>query len=98
MIVPVYNEVENLRPFLDELTTASGTRYVSLYTLAAIRVGLGEHEAALEHLDRAWRGHDRGMAWLKVSPRFDPVRGEASFQEILRRLRLDDESVRALFP
>jgi len=85
------------RELLAELTAASGARYVAPFTLAAIRVGLGEHDAALELLDRAWRGHDRGMAWLKVSPRFDPLRGEAKFEEILRRLRLDDESVRALF-
>jgi TolB-like protein/Tfp pilus assembly protein PilF len=86
------------RELLAELTAASGARYVAPFTLAAIHVGLGEHAAALELLDRAWRGHDRGMAWLKVSPRFDPLREETKFQEILRRLRLDDESVRALFP
>ncbi len=85
------------RELLAELKAASGTRYVAAYTLAAIHVGLGEHDAALELLDRGWRERDRGMAWLKVSPRFDPVRGHPLFQEILRRLRLDDESVRALF-
>jgi len=88
---------ERARELLAELTAASGSRYVAPYSLAAIRVGLGEHDAALELLDRAWRGHDRGMAWLKVSPRFDPLRGHPSFQEILRRLRLDDESIEDLF-
>jgi TolB-like protein/Tfp pilus assembly protein PilF len=88
---------ERARELLAELTAAAGSRYVAPYSLAAIRVGLGEHDAALELLDRAWRGHDRGMAWLKVSPRFDPLRGHPSFQEILRRLRLDDESIADLF-
>ena len=88
---------DRARELLAELTAAAGSRYVAPYTLAAIRVGLGEHDAALELLDRAWRGHDRGMSWLKVSPRFDPLRAHPSFQEILRRLRLDDESVEDLF-
>jgi len=85
------------RELLAEMIEAAGTRYVAPYALAAIRVGLGERDAALELLDRAWRGHDRGMAWLKVSPRFDPLRAHPSFQEILRRLRLDDESIEDLF-
>ncbi|HKQ20105.1 MAG TPA: protein kinase [Candidatus Eisenbacteria bacterium] len=93
----VSGKKDRARELLAELTAASGSRYVAPYSLAAIRVGLGEHDAALELLDRAWRGHDRGMAWLKVSPRFDPLRGHPSFQEILRRLRLDDESIEDLF-
>jgi TolB-like protein/Tfp pilus assembly protein PilF len=93
----VSGRVGHARELLEELTTLGRTRYVASYTLAAIHAGLGEHDAAIEQLERALSSHDRGMAWLKVSPRFDPLRGHAAFQDIVRRLRLDDDSLRSVF-
>ncbi len=76
------------RALLDELAAASKTRYVARYSLAAIHVGLGDHRAALTLLEEAFQARDRGMVWLGVSPRFDPLRAEPSFRELLVRLRL----------
>jgi serine/threonine-protein kinase len=77
------------RAILEELKVASATRYVAAYSLAAIHVGLGEADAAFDLLEQAYRARDRGMVWLKVSPRFDPLRGHPRFQELLRRMRLE---------
>ncbi|HEU4333733.1 MAG TPA: tetratricopeptide repeat protein, partial [Candidatus Eisenbacteria bacterium] len=79
---------EEARALLSELRAAAFTRYVSKYALAAIHVGLGEHGVALALLDEAFAARDRGMVWLGVSPRFDPLRGEPRFQEILAKLKL----------
>ncbi|HSQ59601.1 MAG TPA: tetratricopeptide repeat protein [Acidobacteriota bacterium] len=76
------------RALLAELRAAAATRYVSKYALAAIHVGLGERDLALDLLEEAFTARDRGMVWLGVSPRFDPLRDEPRFQEILGRLRL----------
>jgi serine/threonine-protein kinase len=76
------------RALLDELRAASAARYVSRYALAAIHVGLGEPAEALSLLEEAFVARDRGVVWLGVSPRFDPIREEPRFRDLLKRLGL----------
>jgi len=78
------------RRLLRELTDQSSQRFVSSYSLAAIHVGLGERDAAFELLEKALRERDRGMAWIKVAPRLDPLRADPRFTDILRRMKLID--------
>jgi len=54
---------------------------------AAAYVGLGRHDEALDHLERAYEARDPGLAGLGSDPLWDPLRGEPRFQRLLRRLR-----------
>jgi len=84
----VAGRMADARALLEELRAASRSRYVSRYALGAIHVGLGETAAALDLLEEAYTLRDRGMTWLAVAPRLDPLRGEPRFQGMLRRMRL----------
>jgi len=53
-----------------------------------VYVGLGENERALEWLERAFQEHSSGMHKLKVDPRLDPLRGDARFTDLMRRMGL----------
>jgi TolB-like protein/Tfp pilus assembly protein PilF len=68
---------------LDELATR---RYVSDFPRALIYAGLGEKDRALERLERAFQEHSSGMVKLKVDPRLDPLRQDARFTNLLRRV------------
>jgi serine/threonine-protein kinase len=68
---------------LDELATR---RYVSNFARALIRVGLGENDRALEMLELAFQERSMAMGKLKVDPRFDPLRQDARFTDLLRRV------------
>jgi len=63
---------------------AKDGNYVGQSGIAAIYAGLGENEKAIQSLYRASDQNDGGMLWLRVDPRFDPVRSDPRFQEILR--------------
>jgi hypothetical protein len=39
-------------------------------------------------LERAYAIRDRGMVWIKVAPRLDPLRQDPRFGELLRRMNL----------
>ncbi len=70
---------------LDELATR---RYVSNFPRALICAGLGENDRALEWLERAFQEHSSGMVTIKVDPRLDPLRQDARFTNLLRRVGL----------
>ncbi|HEU4724224.1 MAG TPA: protein kinase [Candidatus Eisenbacteria bacterium] len=76
------------RALLEQLRAASSSRYISRYALGAIHAALGESAAALDLLEQSFEARDRGMTWLAVAPRLDPLRGEPRFQDLLRRMRL----------
>ncbi len=74
---------------LRELEELAGRRFVSPYWLGLARTGLGDVPGALDQLERALAGRDAWLTWLKVEPRFDPLRAEPRFQALLRQTGLD---------
>jgi hypothetical protein len=42
----------------------------------------------MKWLEKAYAERESCMAWLKVDPRFDPLRSDPRFQALLRRMRL----------
>jgi len=64
-------------------------RYVSNFPRALIYAGLGENDRALELLERAFQERSSGMVKLKVDPRLDPLRGDARFTALVRRVGLN---------
>jgi len=61
----------------------------SYYWLAIVNTGLGEYDAAFESLHDACENREAWLVWLKVEPRYDPLRGDARFGRMLRRIGLE---------
>jgi tetratricopeptide (TPR) repeat protein len=81
------NEGEALK-LLHELREISARRYVSPYWLAMVQAGLGAYDAAFEWLERAFEDRDVWLVWMKMEPRFDPIRSDPRFARALARLRM----------
>jgi len=63
-------------------------RYVSSFHLAIAYAGLEEHDCAFAALDQAWLDRDPALATVTVEPRFDALRGDRRYVDLLGRLRL----------
>jgi eukaryotic-like serine/threonine-protein kinase len=77
---------------LKELEERSKERYVSPFNMALVHLGLGEREAALQNLERAFEEH---AAWVYHTPadaRFDVLRDEPRFQSMVAKLGIKEES------
>jgi hypothetical protein len=48
----------------------------------------GNKDQALASLEKAYAQHSNTLVTLKVEPRFDPLRGDPLYQDLLRRVRL----------
>jgi serine/threonine-protein kinase len=58
--------------------------------IALVYTSLGDRDGAFAWLETACREHDTWITLLKVEPSFDPLRPDAKFRELLRRIGLDD--------
>lgn len=76
------------RAVLKELTALSKRCYVSPNSLALVRAGVGEVDQAFQWLEKAVEGRDVWLVWLKREPRFDVLRQDSRFQDLLRRVGL----------
>ncbi|MEK7833796.1 MAG: tetratricopeptide repeat protein, partial [Acidobacteriota bacterium] len=71
---------------LEKLKVMSRQRYVSPLDLAIVYIGLGDKEQTLEQLEKAFEDRTGWLINLKVEPRFDALRSEPRFQDLLRRI------------
>jgi TolB-like protein/Tfp pilus assembly protein PilF len=75
---------------LVELTDRSKTKYVPSYQFAVIHVGLGQNERAIAALEEAYRERSTLLGYLKMDPRFDPLRSDPRFRNLLSRIHLPE--------
>jgi serine/threonine-protein kinase len=80
---------DEARRILAELQERSKTRYVPSCALAQIYAGLGDRDAAFAQLEKAYTERDAIMVFLKVEPKWDDLRTDPRFVDLLRRMRFE---------
>jgi len=78
-------DLDEAQKILDQLEELP-KRYVSPYAVARIYAALGKKEETLYWLDTAYQAHAAHMICLKTDPRFDELRGDPRFQDLMRRM------------
>jgi eukaryotic-like serine/threonine-protein kinase len=73
---------------LSELENRSKQEPISKYQFALVLVGLGEKEEAFTALEQAFRERSTLLTYLKMDPRFDPLRSDRRYTDLLRRIGL----------
>jgi TolB-like protein/Tfp pilus assembly protein PilF len=76
------------RKILAELNQASKTEYIAPYFFATIEGALGEKDQAFAWLEKGFNGRDSYLARLRVDVAMDPLRSDARFKILLRRVGL----------
>jgi hypothetical protein len=74
---------------MEDLTRMAKTRHVSPQHLALIQIGLGNKSEALALLEMSYEQHEAPLALLRVDPRWDPLRGDPRFKQLLHALSVD---------
>ena len=73
---------EQARQVLSELKQAD---HHLPYHLAVVYLGLGEYEQAIDWLEKAFEARSGYMAYLHHGPKFDPLRNNQRFKNLLQR-------------
>jgi eukaryotic-like serine/threonine-protein kinase len=74
------------RTELENLLNLSEARYVSPYNVAMIYAGLDQRDQALAWLERGYREREPRMVFLESEPKWNSLRGDPRFQDLLRRI------------
>ncbi len=80
---------EEAQRLLDGLQERSTGAYVPADYFAVIHIGLGQTSEALKWLDKACAERALHLVFIGIDPLFDSLRSEPAFQEILRRIGLE---------
>ena len=81
-------EKEKAKQMLDQLLRISINTYVPPFHLAGICIGLRDNDCALEWLEKAYQQRSDQITYIGKDPRFDPLRNDPRFQDLLRRIGL----------
>ena len=73
---------------LERLLSTARTVPIAAHHFALIYVGLGKKNEAFTWLEKAYEQHSPMMAWLGVDQRFDSLREDPRFQDLMRRVGL----------
>jgi serine/threonine-protein kinase len=71
---------------IDYLVQKSKRQYIWPCIIAVPYIGLGDKDKALEWLEKGFQEHDYWIAQLQVDRRFNPLRNDPRFQDLLRRM------------
>ena len=81
---------DEARKILEQLSQTSKDRYVPALAFAIVHLGLGDHEAALDWLEKAYAERFNRLAYLRREPIWQPLRQNPRFQDLLRRINLPE--------
>lgn len=74
---------------LAELNAAADERYIPAVSMAAIHTGLGDLEAAMSWLEKAYSERHHYLIFFRVEPMVDPLRSHPRFVNLLQKMNLD---------
>jgi hypothetical protein len=73
---------------IQQLHERSAREYVNPYVVATIYVALGDKNQTFEWLNKAIPEHTSYLAFMRMEPKFDPIRSDPRFADFMRRIGL----------
>ena len=75
---------------LERMIAEYSHSYFSPYHVAVVHTGLGDLDQLFSWLEKAYQDRDPDLMMIKVEPLLDPIRADARFGALLRKMRLEN--------
>ena len=85
-IYAVSGQRTKAQELLSELQERAKREFIDPYYIAIIYLGLGEQDRAFDWLNKAYEERSYWLLWLRVEPKFDPLRSDSRYQSLVRRM------------
>jgi DNA-binding winged helix-turn-helix (wHTH) protein len=86
-VAAVAGRAAEAREMLAELQRLSNRKFVTSYGIALVHAGLGQNDAALAWLNKAFDERSHWLVWLRLDPRWNRLRDDPRFAELVSRLQ-----------
>jgi tetratricopeptide (TPR) repeat protein len=84
----VTGEREEVARIMEELKQRSTREYIDESVIAYIPTALGDKNEAFVWLEKAYQVRAGNLPWIKIEPKFDPLRSDPRFDDLLQRMGL----------
>ena len=71
---------------LGDLTRRSHTQYVPAFCIALVYIGLGDHDRAMDGLEKAYQERSTYMVYAKIDALLDPIRSDRRFIDLIQKM------------
>ncbi|MEE9466651.1 MAG: tetratricopeptide repeat protein, partial [Candidatus Neomarinimicrobiota bacterium] len=75
---------------INTLEKFSGQIYVGGVHYATVYASIGEMDQAFQWLEKAYEQRDNWLQYLKVAPRWDPIRDDPRYADLMRRMNFPE--------
>jgi len=75
---------------LGQLLELRKSKYVDAYYLAEVYAALGDKEKAMRTLEEAYSERSSVIVWLKLEPKFEALRAEPRYVDLMRKIGLSE--------
>lgn len=87
----IFGKHREAKAILAELEDRAHAEYVAPYDLALVWLGLADNRQAMANLEKAYEDRSFPLLTINSWPWFDPLRSDAHFQDLVRRIGLNPE-------
>jgi DNA-binding winged helix-turn-helix (wHTH) protein/TolB-like protein/Flp pilus assembly protein TadD len=85
-ISAVAGRSDEARRVLAEMEILAGRKFVTAYGVALVHAGLGQNEGTFASLNKAFDERSNWLVWLRLDPRWNGVRADGRFAELVSRM------------
>jgi hypothetical protein len=78
---------DEAQEILAELQRLANRKFVTPYGIALVYAGLGQNDAAFARLNEAFDERSHWLVWLRLDPRWNKLRRDPRFAELVSRMR-----------
>ena len=82
-ILALIGEMDEANQIVNAFNLLSLDARISRFRQALLALALGNKRDSLSLLTQAVNDREAELLWLRVEPRFDPIRGEPAFADLL---------------
>ena len=82
------NKRDEAQKIIAELKTRAAQEYIDETFIVYILIALGEKDQAFTWMEKGYQSRASSLPWMIMEPKFDPVRSDPRFDELLHRMGL----------
>ncbi len=79
---------EQARKIIDRLKAVAAARYVTPYGVALVYASMNDMDKTFEYLGKAFEERSNWMVWLKQDPRWELIKNDPRYQELVSKVGL----------